>query len=71
MLGREILREIASSTYFYSIGGETSGLSKREQLVICIIWVYDTIGARQDVTCLHKLERADASIIIIFFKKLV
>ena len=38
------------------------------QLVICIRWVDDKIEAGEDCIGLHKLERADASIVTALLK---
>lgn len=62
-----ILRDVATSirnSSFYSIlADETTDISNREQVVICLRWVDDDLDVHEDFIGLHKVDRIDAATI--------
>ena len=67
VMALKILRDIASSlqsTPFYGImADETPDISNREQVVICIRWVDDSLEVHEEFLGLYKVALTDAKTI--------
>ena len=67
VMALQILREVAAriqrSTFFSIMADETTDMSNREQLVICLRWVDDDLVPHEDFIGMQKVERIDAETI--------
>jgi hypothetical protein len=60
---RSLADEIRHSHFFALLADETTDVSNRQQLVVCIRWIDDGIQAHEDFIGLYKIDNTKASTI--------
>ena len=61
---QELGKQIRSSPFFSIMADETSDVSNKEQLVICIRWVDENLMAHEDFIGIEHIASADAATIV-------
>ena len=63
---RQICSDIAKNGFFTIMADECTDVSNKEQFVICIRWVDNTLTSHEDVIGLYNVETIDACVHIVF-----
>ena len=65
---RKIIGRLQSSDFFTVMADETTDISNREQLVICLRWVDNDLDVHEEFVGLHVVDSIDANMLVAVIK---